>query len=462
MHSSTRTDIRMPQNAVVSDIKQGHLLPCYLLYGEDAFLIRQTLDKIINHILPDEDRVLNLFFMDGDIDIDELCQSLLMPPLIAGRKVVVLRNTRFFRSETVSAPELIDNIINLIETNPQKAAREFLHFLRITGWDLEDMKDEGWRGIRDDDWQKATGNDAGSNREEWLPGIIDLCINSPIKEEPNIESADRLSAILKNGLPEGNHLVLTAASADKRKKLFKTVSDIGKVLYFPQARNESSKKQILTDTLKDLLAAEEKSITPGAWIAIGRKTGFVAEHSVDAVEKLILYTGEKRVISENDVEELIEKTKEGTIFDLTNALSEKKLIPALAALKDLLDQGAHHLMILSMLAREIRFLLHAGMLIRGSMFRSFNHKADYSKFQKDVYPLIRTWMSDAGNKEEGGELIRQNPYVIYLVLKNSRRFDLDVLADHLGELVRMDTWMKSSAKDPGFLLEQFVIRVCSS
>jgi DNA polymerase-3 subunit delta len=183
---------------------------------------------------------------------------------------------------------------------------------------------------------------------------------------------------------------------------------------------------------------------------------------MEAVEKLILYTGEKRVIDESDVEELIEKTKEGTIFDLTNALSEKKLLPALAALKNLSDQGVHHLMILSMLVREIRLLLHAGMLIRGGMFHSFNPKADYPRFQRDVYPLIRSWISDAGGKEKGGELISQNPYVIYHALKNSHRFAIEILTGHLEELVRMDTWMKSSARDPGLLLEQFVITVCSS
>jgi DNA polymerase-3 subunit delta len=236
VYGNKETDTMMPpQNAVLTDIKKGHISSCYLLYGEEEFLIKQTLNNIINQILPENDRDLNLFSMDGElVDMDDLCRSLLMPPLIAGRKVVVLRNTHLFRSETVSTPELIGKVRNLMESNPKKAAREFVHFLRIMGWDLDDMKDGGWKTIRDDDWRKAMGDDAGKTRDEWLPAIIEICINSQIKEEQSIESTDCLSDILTKGLPEGNHLILTAGSVDKRKKLFKTISDMGKVLYFPQ------------------------------------------------------------------------------------------------------------------------------------------------------------------------------------------------------------------------------------
>jgi len=447
---------------VLKDIQKGNVSSCYLLYGEEDFLIKEALDKIINLILPDTNRDLNLFSMDGEYaDIEGLCQSLLMPPLIAGNKVVVLKNTRIFHSASIS-PELIDKIRDLMKSDPARAARDFMHFLRLTGWTLEDLKNDGWRRIRDDDWKKAVGEDVGQNRETWLPGIIEICTSHGIKEGSVIEGTDRLLDILRSGIPEGNHLILTAGTVDKRKKIFKIISERGKVLHFPSIKIESRKKQVLMDAAREILASAGKTITPGAWLEIGKKTGFVAASSVEAVEKLILYAGERRLIEEKDVEELIGKTKEGTIFDLTNALSEKKLHPALAALKDLFDQGMHHLMILSMIAREVRLLLHAGMLIRGGMLNSFDPKIDYARFQKNVYPVIRSWAADADVKEKGGELIRQNPYVIYNALKNSHRFSIDVLAEYLGELVDMDTVVKSTARDPRFILEGFIIKVCSS
>jgi DNA polymerase-3 subunit delta len=182
---------------------------------------------------------------------------------------------------------------------------------------------------------------------------------------------------------------------------------------------------------------------------------------VEAIEKLITYAGERRLIEERDVEELIGKTRESTIFDLTNALSEKNLSSALVALKDLFDQGVHELLVLSMMAREIRLLLHAGMLIRSGKMDSFDAKMDYGRFQKRMYPVIRSWAEGTDKKVTGGEFIRKHPYVMYHALKYSLGFSFDALVGYLEDIVAMDIAMKSTARNPRFLLERFVMKVCS-
>ena len=58
-------------------------------------------------------------------------------------------------------------------------------------------------------------------------------------------------------------------------------------------------------------------------------------------------------------------------------------------------------------------------------------------------------------------MIRQNPYVIYNALKNSCRFSHDSLVGYLEDLVNMDLALKSTAGNPRFLLERFVMKVCS-
>jgi DNA polymerase-3 subunit delta len=460
-YGASDTDIGSSLKDVFFDLKKGNASPCYLLYGEEQFLIKDTLEKIITLILPQSDRDLNLFFMDGEQeDVEGLCQSLLMSPLIAGKKVVVLRNTRLFHSTGIS-PELTRKIRDHINSDPDMAAKEFMHLLRMTGWSLDDLRDGGWKKLRDDDWQKVVAGDGGHDREKWLPGIIERCIDRGLKEVPVVEGAERLADVLKSGLPEGNHLIVTAGAVDKRKKIFKIISESGKVLHFPQIKVESRKRQVLMDTARDILSEAGKTMTPGAWVAIGKKTGFVVENSVEAIEKLITYTGDKLLIEEKDVEEVIGKTKEGTIFDLTTALSEKNLNRALVALRDLFDQGIHELLILSMMSREVRFLLHAGMLIRSGKLDAFDPKMDYNRFQKSVYPMIRGWISGSGKKEGGGELIRQHPYVMYHALKNSYGFSFDVLVGYLEELVNTDMALKSTARNPKFLLERFLMKFCS-
>ena len=381
-------DGKIPKK-VLSDLGEGKIASCYLLYGEEEYLIKEALEKITDIILPAGDRTLNLFYMDGENeDVDRLCESLLTPPLIPGRKVVVLVNTRIFSSQK-TLPDLVQKISDRYESN-----------------------------------------------------------------------SDRLEAILRRGLPEGNHLIITAEEVDRKKRLFKTISDLGEVLYFPQVKGETRQKHMLMDTAKDLLVRRGKRLTPGAWVAIGKRTGFSLRNSMVAIEKLITYTGERIAIEEKDIEDVIGKTKEDTLFDLTTALAEKNLERALLTLKDLLEQGVHHLLILTMIIREIRFLLQAKIFINSGRLSPFNPHMDYNQFQKSVYPLIKEWSGYSGKKEGGEGLAASHPYVVYNALRNSERFSYKALVGYLEHLVDMDLALKSTMRDPKLLLEKFLIKVC--
>jgi DNA polymerase-3 subunit delta len=167
------------------------------------------------------------------------------------------------------------------------------------------------------------------------------------------------------------------------------------------------------------------------------------------------------LIEDSDVEEIVGKTKEDTVFDLTKALVDKNLNMALLNLKDLFDQGVNHLLILSMIAREIRFLLHAKTFIRSGKLSSFHSNMDYDLFQKSAYPVIQELIGDAGKKGSRGDLGSQHTYVVYNALKNSYRFSYEHLVKYFEDLVDMDIAFKTTTKDPRFLMERFIINVCS-
>lgn len=453
----------MDVEKILMDLKKGQRPspPCYLLYGEEEYFIKDTLDRIIAIILPASDRELNLFFMEGENeDIDILCETILTPPLIPGEKIVVLRNTRLFQSRRV-LPEIIQQMRSHFEKDPDRAARYFMYFLKITGWNIDDLRDDKWRKITDVDWQKTVEEDSGHDREIWLPGIIEVCVSRGMDVSQVKDDAESLEDILKRGIPEGNHLIMTAEMVDKRKRLFRIISEIGVVLHFSKIKGEARQKNALMDTAKDLLAKTEKKLTSNAWIEIGKKTDFNLADSMRAIEKLIAYTGERMLIDDSDVEEVVGKTKEDTVFDLTRALVDKDLNMALLNLKDLFYQGVNHLLILSMIAREIRFLFHAKTFIRSGKLSSFHANLDYDVFQKSCYPLIRELTGDAGKKGGRTDLGFQHPYVIYNALKNSYRFSYEHLITYLDELVDMDISFKTTAKDPRLLLERFIVNMCS-
>ena len=449
----------MTLEKVFADLNKGVLAPCYLLYGEEEYLITEALQKILDLILPQADRDFGLFFLDGEnADIDNINDLILSPSLLGGRKVVVVRNTTIFHSRENLA-DLISKIRENIDEQPAKAAKYFLTFLKIAGFTLEDLQGAGWKKITDEQWRKVVEGDTGDDRGKWLPRIIDLCVSLGHSAGSGVDKADKLGELFAKGLPAGNCIILTADTVDKRKKIFKIISDAGVVLYFGQTKGEAAQKELLKNQARKLLERYGKNLTPAAWIALGKKTGFELRRSLAELEKLIFFVGDRGSVEEKDVEEVVGKTREDSIFDLTTALSEKNQLAALAALRALLDQGLHHLMILSMIVREIRLLLQARILVNSAKLPKINNNMEYGWFSKNIHPAL---IELAGQMDLPKDfLINKHPFVIFNALRNCGRFSYPVLVGYLDCLLDIDRAMKSSATAPQLLLENFLIKACA-
>ena len=449
----------MAMEKIFADLKKGVVAPCYLLYGEEEYQISETIDKILDIILPAADRDFGLFYLEGEnADMDSLVENLLTPSLLGSRKVVVVKNTTIFQSRENLA-DLIQKIRINIDENPTKAAKSFLTFLKLAGFSLEDLQDDGWKKITDEEWHRVVEGDAGEDREKWLPRVLALSSSPGLSGESSTDDTEKLGEILQKGFAAGNCLILTADAVDKRKKIFKIISDIGEVLYFGKARSEAVQKDNLIKEAQKLLEHYGKKLTPAAWIALGKKTGWELRRSMTELEKLVFFVGESPLIEENDVEEVVGRTREDSIFALTAALGEKNQLAALKALKALLDQGLHHLMILTMLVREIRFLLQARILVDTGKITAFKKNAEYGWFQKNVYPRLNE-IAQSMTKFDG-LLFSQHPFVIYNAWRNCGNFSYPRLVSFLDTLLEVDRAFKSSAAEPQFLLENFLIKVCN-
>jgi DNA polymerase III subunit delta len=450
----------MAMEKIFADLKKGVVAPCYLLYGEEEYLINETLNKILDVIVPAADRDFGLFYLDGETtDIDILIKYLLTPSLSGSRKVVVVKNTTVFHSRENLA-DLIQKIRDNIDEHPAKAAKYFLTFLKLAGFSWEDLQDAGWKKITDEEWRRIVEGDSGEDREKWLPRVLDVCSGLRFSgESSTTDNTEKLGEILQKGLAAGNCLILTAETIDKRKKLFKIIDQIGKVIYFSKARSETAQKENLIKEAQKLLENYSKQLSTAAWVALGKKTGWELRTSMAELEKLISFVGKCPLIEENDVEEVVGKTKESSIFDLTAALSEKNQLAALKALKVLLDQGIHHLMILTMIVREIRFLLQARILVDAGKLPAFKNNMEYGWFQKNVYPALSELKDSMVNLS--GLLFSQHPFVIYNAWRNCGRFSYPGLVNFLDELLELDRAFKSSATDPQLLLESFLIKACA-
>lgn len=445
---------------IFSNLKKGAVAPCYLLYGEEEYLMKEALNKILDMIIPEGDRDFGLFYLEGEnTDMDSLIDNVLTPSLLGNRKVIVIRDTNIFTSKEDLA-RLIDKIRTNIDENQVKAARYFLTFLKIAGFTLEDLQGSGWQKITDDDWSEIVKGDSGEDRQKWLPRILEICQASGLTDASVSDKTEKLEEILKEGLPAGNCLIFTTESVDKRKKIYKTIAELGVVHEFVKVKKEGVRREILQKESQKLLDSCGKKMSPAAWMALGRKTGFDFRRSMSELEKLISFVGNRVLIDKDDVEEAVGRTKEDDIFALTNALGGKNELAALDALKNLLDQGTHHLMILTMISREIRLLLQARVLVDSGKLPKFNQSMEYGWFQNILYPAFNE-LNPTGVKREG-LIFSQHPFSVYNAMRNCVRFTTERLIALVEELLNLERSLKTSGtSNPRLLLENFLIKSCS-
>jgi len=443
---------------ILEDIGSGKTAPCYLIHGDEEYLVEDAMNRIIDGILPPDQQSLNLFHMEGeDEDIDAICNAILTPPLMPGKKVVLVKNTRLFYSK-VSSADIIREINSNIEKEPRRAAIAFVSLIEIAGWSLDELRDGQWKKISDTDWRNAIGGTEEADREKWLPKVIELCDRLKVTGRGKLKGTDKLERVLKDGIPDGNCLIMTAGAVDKRKKLFKEIKDTGIVLSFAMARNESEQKGLFKEKIRDVLAKRGKKLAPDAFLLLGERTGFKLRDSLREIEKLIVHVGDREIIGRDDIQAVVEKTAEDSVFDLTSAIVEKNAAKALGILQELFDHGVNHILIVAMIAREVRLLLQGNIILGSGEIPAFHPGMNYGKFQTGIYPSVKSLAEKYGRK--GKWIATQHPYVIYKTFKNADKFSREELIDYMKDLADLDCDFKSSGINPEIALKRLLTNMC--
>src|SRR4030043_171434 len=89
-------------NKVLEDIKNGEISSCYLVCGDENYLIKEASQKLIEAILTEKNRAIGLETINGDEeDWIKIIQSLNTYPMFGGRKVIAVRDTKIFYSKFV-------------------------------------------------------------------------------------------------------------------------------------------------------------------------------------------------------------------------------------------------------------------------------------------------------------------------------------------------------------------------
>lgn len=146
--------------------------------------------------------------------------------------------------------------------------------------------------------------------------------------------------------------VFSERETDKRSRLFKAVAAKGRAVEFKMQDEDVLKRWIF-----GILKKEDKKITERDLEFFIEKTGTNMENISRELEKLICYCIDKEVITEEDIGQVCTRQVNNQIFEMMNAIAEKKQEKAMALYYDLLTLKEPPMRILFLLARQFNLLL---------------------------------------------------------------------------------------------------------
>ena len=318
----------------------------------------------------------------------------------------------------------------------------------------------------------------------WLEQLNTYCLEEGVSI-PKIENAvDALQRAIERGFPKGNTLIITTDLVDKRRSLYKSISNSGLIVdcSVPKGERRDDKiaqDQVLGERAREILSKTGKAIDREAFSAIKELVGFDLRTFSQNIEKLVDYAGERNEITIDDVDTVLSRTKKDPVYELTNAISDRNLSQALIFLNSLLSDDIHPLQILAAITNQMRKLIMAKGFLQSDLGHAWYPGVSYKQFRETVMPAIKAYDdrhlaqlhewekkgSSKGSKKAKTDLLvskfAKSPYPVFLLLQKARRFSEAALMASLSCLSRTDIQLKSTGQNPRLLLEHTIFNICS-
>jgi DNA polymerase-3 subunit delta len=472
-----------------------HPLQACLIFGEEV-LVKEAFGAVLGHLLPEAAQSLNFEPYDGSVvDVAEVVERVNTYSLMPGTKVVALTDARLFLSAR-DRTGLVKKAAAAVEGDDFKSgARHLLSAMAAAGLDFDDFA-----GPDRVHALKPLGVD--EQEAGWLDRLIDYCRERRLEIPKNLDEDAVLLAALEKGFPAGNHLVVTVEQVDRRRSLYAAFKAKGTVIDCSVPRGERHadrqvQNAVMRRQMASVLERSGKRIEPAAADRLMELVGFDLRTVAANLEKLVDFTGDRRTIGEDDVRQVLRRTKKDPIFEFTNALTERDLDGALFYLDALLVGGvlAHPLQLLGAAANQLRKLILLKEFAESPEGRAWQPQMNFSVFKNRILPALqaqdrrlleridawqqKTAKEDAAQTEtkasrkagkageKGGAKTDlrmvpnpNNAYPVFQLLKKSGRFSREELTAGLQEVARCDLLIKTGGGDPRLILEKAVIAIC--
>ncbi len=221
-------------------------------------------------------------------------------------------------------------------------------------------------------------------------------------------------------------LILVADKLLGTTKLYKELKRSGEILAFDPLKDRE-----VPGWLMDEARRQGHRMDSGTARLVADLTGTDLQQLRLVVDQLSLYVGPGQPITEDAVEAVLAATRAHGIFELMDAVGERRTAQALAHVHSMLEHRQPALMILGMLTRHVR------MLWQIAAARAAGHDLDAAT-----------------------RLLKVHPFQAKKLWAQSTKFQRATLRAAYERLYESDLRLKSSGVDDAIVMERLVMDLC--
>jgi DNA polymerase-3 subunit delta len=246
------------------------------------------------------------------------------------------------------------------------------------------------------------------------------------KAEGDIDE-DRFLEYIKRMSDSTCLILYCRGNIDKRRKIYRYIDKEGKALEFQHLR-----RQELHIWINQTIRKQGKKIPYNVAELLIDRIGNNLEDIYNEIEKLVTYVGQEKEITIEAIDQVVVPTLEQSIFQLVDAIGEKKASYALRVLGNLIYEGDRATQpILAMIARQFRLILQC-----------------------------KGYYESGNNPDLIAKKLKQRPFVVRKCLSQGRNFTTDQLKKGLELCLKADYETKTGKIQDTMGIELIIIKMC--
>jgi DNA polymerase III subunit delta len=301
----------------------------------------------------------------------------------------------------------------------------------------------------------------GSGKVVWLRDCNFLGDERAASAQAVTETLTDMADELKNFKWQNVRLLISAGKVDKRKTFFKTLDKTGSVENFAGlSADDKDWVERVEVAARTAIRERKKEISEEALSELVGRVGPNARQLENEIEKVSMFTGDRKKIEFADVAAICSRNKTARAFALGDALGDRNLPALLRRLDEELwetkfDRDKSEIGLLYGLISKVRAMLLLKEMLREGWIKP---ETDYSRFkaQLERVPAEKLPADRRFNP------LALNPYVLYKALPQIKKYSQNELVRAMDLLLRCNQRLVSSGLDGALALQQALTQIVAT